>query len=91
MTAGRHRSFDKDNALDKAIKWVTAFNDKYGVDIGLKVRLYSGMNSPQWIKEKAGFFTIKEYTFDPKEVQKNLFKAYQQAHKAEKKAKIDYM
>lgn len=70
---------ERDNALDKAIKWVTEFNEKYGADIGLKVRLYSGMNSPQWIKEKAGFFTIKEYTF-PRFWEEDFIQAFAAVH-----------
>lgn len=50
---------ERNNDLDKAIKWVQSFKAKYGVDIGLKVRLYCGFHSPDWLINKVGYFDAK--------------------------------
>ncbi|MEP6844681.1 MAG: hypothetical protein ABI861_01700 [Panacibacter sp.] len=68
-------SIERDNAADRAIKWVNAFNEKYGTDIGLKIRLYTGMNSPQWIMNKAGSFGIQDHAF-PKFWEDAFIKAF---------------
>lgn len=49
----------RDNDIDNAIKWVRTFKQKYGVDIGLKVRLYCGIHSPDWLIDKVGYFDAR--------------------------------
>lgn len=49
----------RDNDLDKAIKWVQSFKAKHGVDIALKVRLYCGFHSPDWLLKKAGYLEAR--------------------------------
>src|SRR5262245_43616084 len=48
-----------ENDLDRAIKWVHDFKQKYGVSIGLKVRLYCGIYSPDWLTKKVGAFSAR--------------------------------
>jgi len=49
----------RNNRVDQAIEWVKKFKAKYGVDVPVKIRLYCGMYSPDWLINK-GSFTIME-------------------------------
>lgn len=49
----------RNNRVDQAIEWARKFKAKYGVDIPIKVRLYCGVYSPDWLLNK-GSFTIME-------------------------------
>ena len=50
----------KNNDVDVALKWVQNFNAKYGVDVGIKIRLYCGVYSPVWLYKKVGFVTLQQ-------------------------------
>lgn len=48
------------NAIDNALNYVHGMNAKYpGMNLCLKVRLYCGITAPQWLKDKAGTFTLQ--------------------------------
>jgi hypothetical protein len=46
----------RDNRVDQAIDWVRKFKAKYGVDIPIKIRLYCGAFSPDWLLSKGSFY-----------------------------------
>ena len=48
------------NDVDAAITWVRDFKAKYGVDLGIKIRLYCGVYSPVWLYKKVGFVTLDQ-------------------------------
>lgn len=50
----------KNNDVDSAINWVRNFKEKYGVDIGIKIRLYCGVYSPDWLFKKVGFISLAQ-------------------------------
>lgn len=47
------------NRVDQAIDWVRKFKAKYGIDIPIKIRLYCGAFSPDWLINK-GYFTLMD-------------------------------
>ena len=48
------------NAIDNALNYVRTMNAKNpGMNLCLKVRLYCGIAAPQWLKNKAGTFTLQ--------------------------------
>lgn len=48
------------NAIDNALNYVRIMNTANpGLNLTLKIRLYCGIASPQWIKQKAGTFTLQ--------------------------------
>src|SRR5262245_47922301 len=42
------------SVIDAAIQQVQAFNAAYGVDIGVKLRVWGGYTAPNWVKEING-------------------------------------
>jgi len=48
------------NRVDQAIDWVRKFKAKYGVDIPIKIRLYCGAFSPDWLLSKGSFTLMEE-------------------------------
>lgn len=50
----------KNNDVDAAINWVRDFKTKYGIDLGIKIRLYCGIYSPDWLFKKTGFVSLDE-------------------------------
>jgi len=50
----------KNNDLDAAINWVRDFKTKYGVNLGIKIRLYCGVYSPDWLFKKVGFVNLEQ-------------------------------
>lgn len=48
----------RNNKLDQAIEWSRKFTSKYGVDMPVKVRLYCGIYSPDWLINKS-YFQVK--------------------------------
>lgn len=48
----------RNNKLDEAIQWSRNFTKKYGVEMPIKLRLYCGINSPDWLMNK-NYFTAK--------------------------------
>ena len=48
------------NAIDNALNYARRMNTANpGLNLSLKIRLYCGIASPQWIKQKAGIFTLQ--------------------------------
>ncbi len=52
----------RNNKVDNAIAWVRKFKAKYGVDIPIKIRLYSGIDSPDWLINKSNFMLKEQKT-----------------------------
>jgi hypothetical protein len=50
----------RNNDADAAINWVRDFKIKYGVDLGIKIRLYCGIYSPVWLFKKVGFVSLDQ-------------------------------
>jgi hypothetical protein len=48
------------NRVDQAIDWARKFKAKYGIDIPIKVRLYCGVYSPDWVIKKGSFTILDE-------------------------------
>src|SRR4051794_23239867 len=53
-------SVKKNNDVDAAINWVRDFKEKYGVEPGIKIRLYCGIYSPDWLFKKVGFVNLDQ-------------------------------
>lgn len=48
------------NAIDNALDYARRMNAANpGLNLSLKIRLYCGIASPQWLKQKAGTFTLQ--------------------------------
>lgn len=48
------------NRVDQAIDWARKFKAKYGVDVPIKIRLYCGAFSPDWLLSKGSFTLMGE-------------------------------
>ncbi|NNV56261.1 hypothetical protein [Limnovirga soli] len=48
------------NRVDQAIDWARKFKAKYGIEIPIKVRLYCGVYSPDWLIKKGSFTILDE-------------------------------
>lgn len=48
------------NAIDNALNYTRIMNAKnQGLNLSLKIRLYCGIAAPEWLKKKAGTFTLQ--------------------------------